>query len=315
MIIELCFRLNIKLLPSVNFKMDCRMSKKRVLIVDDEESILVVLKASLKKLGPGYEIITVMDGFAALSELLKQPFDLIVSDYNMAQMDGLELLEAVRYAQPNTKLILITAFGSDELAAQVKQLQVYRYLTKPLKIDKFRQLVCEALDDGTQNKPKILVLSDERYQQICELLEQLQRHVGGHCTFLTDTTGRLVARTGDMETLPVENMASVLGGGIASLVEAGRMIDGDTDAINLAHREGKQEDLYALNIGNQALLTLIINRGPYSSRLGLVWNHTQKAAIKLRKLLTEIEYTTANELFQDNMNEAIDLALDDLFTE
>lgn len=290
------------------------MAKKRILLVDDEESIRVVLKGSLKKLGSDYEVVAVADGFAALSALLKQPFDLVISDYNMAQMDGLELLEAIRYAQPDAQLIMITAYGSKELEAETRQLRVYRYLTKPLKIGSLRQLVLEALDGGKPGQPKIPILSDERYQQISKLLEQLRRQVGGRCLFLTDTSGHLVARTGDTEKLPVENIATVLGGGIASLVEAGRMIDGDTETINLAYRESKEEDLYTLNVGNQVLLTLIINRGPYSSRLGSVWYHARQAAIELRELLSETEHAPAGELFQENMNEAFDSALDDLFS-
>ena len=291
------------------------MAKKRVLIVDDEESILIVLKGSLKKLGPDYEVVAVSDGFTALSELRKQRFDLVISDYHMAQMDGLELLEAVRYAQPDAQLIMMTAFGSDQLKAEVGDLQVYRYLTKPLKIDEFRQLVQQALGDTKQGQPKILVLSDERYHHISNLLEQLRVHVGGRCIFLTDATGHLVAYTGDVEKLPVENITSVLSGGIVSLTEAGRMIDGDTETINLAYREGKYEHVYALNVGHQALLTIIISRGRYSSRLGSVWYYARQVVVELQESFIETEYVSADVLFQENMNEAFDSALDDLFTD
>ena len=289
------------------------MTKKRILIVDDEESILVVLKNSLKKLGPDYDVVAVSDGFAALGQLLVQPFDLIISDYNMTQMDGLELLEAIRYAQPEAQLIMITAYGSDALEAEAQQLQVYRYLTKPLKINDFRQLILEVFGQDKKRQPTIPILSGERYQQISHLLEQLRGQVGARCVFLTDTTGHLVARTGDTEKLSIENIASVLGGGIASLTEAGRMLDGDTEAINLAHREGKQEDLYALNIGRQFLLTLIINRGPYSSRLGSVWYPARQTALTLREELTQVEHASPDELFEEDLNEAFGSALDDLF--
>jgi CheY-like chemotaxis protein len=96
------------------------MSTKHILIVDDEESILTVLKGSLKKLGPDYKVVTVTDGFTALDQILNQPFDLVVTDFNMAQMDGLELLEAIRYAQPDTRVIMITAYGSEDLEQGVQ---------------------------------------------------------------------------------------------------------------------------------------------------------------------------------------------------
>lgn len=290
------------------------MSSKRILIVDDEESILAVLKGSLKKLGPDYEVVTVTDGFAALDELLEQPFDLVVTDYNMAQMDGLELLEAVRYAQPNAKIIMITAYGSDSLEQEVRRLQAYHYLTKPLDIHSFRQIVQQALKGRSIKRSELLVLSDEQYRQINQSLEQLRSDVGARCVFLTNAEGRTIARTGDTEQLPVEQIASLLGGGIATLVEVGRSLDGDSDAINLAYREGKNEYLYALNVGNQMLMIIVINRTPYSSRLGSAWYYAQQTALSLRQKLSKLKQDDTRQLFEDTIDEAFDTELDKLLS-
>ena len=111
------------------------MGVKRILIVDDEESILSILKASLKKLGSEYQVITATDGFAALDQLDQYEFEVVVTDYNMGGMDGLELLESIRYIQPDARVIMITAYGSDLMEAEVRRLQAYRYLTKPLDIE------------------------------------------------------------------------------------------------------------------------------------------------------------------------------------
>ncbi len=289
------------------------MSTKRILIVDDEESILTVLKGSLKKLGSDYQVVTVTDGFSALDEILEQPFDLVVTDYNMAQMDGLELLEAVQYAQPEARIIMITAYGSDALEQEVLKLQAYRYLTKPLDINAFRQIVQEALENKISSHPGVLILSDEQYRQISQLLEQLRREVSGRCVFLTTAEGRTVARTGDTEQLPMEQIASLLGGGMATLVEAGRSLDGDDEAINLAYREGKNEYLYTLNVGKQMLLIIVINRGPYSSRLGSAWYYAQQTALTLQEKLSKIEQADPHQIFGNVVDDAFDVELDKLF--
>ncbi len=291
------------------------MNQKRILIVDDEEAILTVLKNSLKKLGSNYKVVTVTDGFDALNELLEEPFDLVVTDYNMAQMDGLELIEAIRYAQPNAQVIMITAYGSDLVEDEVNRLQAFRYLTKPLEINTFRQIVQEALSDTaptSTEQAKLLILSDEKYKELSQILEQLGREVGTRCSFLTDANGNIVTKTGYTENLAIENIATLLGGGIATLIEAGRTMDGDVDAINLAYREGKDEDLYVINVGQHYLLILIINRGPYSSRLGSVWYQARQTAVTLREKLAEVEAVAPQQMFEQGLNEAFDEEFDKL---
>lgn len=288
------------------------MNGKRILIVDDEESILVVLKNSLKKLGPDYQIATVTDGFAALDQIMAESFDLIVTDYNMAHMDGLELLEAIHYTQPNAQVIMMTAYGNDILEAEARRLQI-RYLAKPLEINLFRQVVQETLDDLPAGQFGILILSHKRHQQISQLLEQLRSDVSARCLFLADVQGHIIARLGNADQISMEETASLLGGSIATLREAGHAIDGDPDAINLAYREGKHEYLYALNIGQRLLLVLIIDRGQYTSRLGTVWYYAQQVVVTLRQILRETEYANPRQIFDARVDQAFQSELDKLF--
>ncbi len=292
------------------------MSQKRILIVDDEESILTVLKNSLKKLGGNYQVVTVKDGFAALDRLLEQPFDVVVTDFNMVQMDGLELMEAVKYAQPNAKLIMITAYGTKEIEAEVKRLHAFKYLTKPLEINAFRKIIKEALgaQETTLGPAKLTVLSNKKYRQICDLLARLRSEVSAQCIFLTDSSGHLVAQTGDTEKIPIENIASLLGGGMATVLEAGKTLDGDTDAVNLVYRESDQQYLYAVNVGSNMLLIIVVSRGPYSSRLGSVWYNAQQAVVTLRDQLTQEDRTMPQQVFNENMNQAFDEELSKLFS-
>jgi DNA-binding NtrC family response regulator len=140
--------------------------KKQILIVDDEESVLLVLKNSLIKLGDAYQVSTASTAFSALEQIQSRSFDLVVTDYKMPDMDGLQLMEAIRMIQPQARLIMMTAYGTEKLEQQVSQLEAYRYLTKPLEISAFRQIVREALsaDDVAISRPGILVLSDTRYR-------------------------------------------------------------------------------------------------------------------------------------------------------
>ncbi len=289
------------------------MNYKRILIVDDEASILTVLKSSLKII-PDYQVETARDGFTALDKIQVQKFDLIVTDYNMAKMDGLELLEAVHYLHPDTPVIMITAYGNNMVQNEARRLKAHRYLTKPLNINAFRQIVQETLAGQTEAKqPHDSTRSNNTYQQVSQLLSQLRQDVSARCLFVTNVQGNLIARTGNAKNVPFEEIASLLGGGIATLDETGQLLDKDQDAVNLVYRESKNGYLYAVNIGRQLLLILVIDRGRYSAKLGSVWYYIQRAADKLRQLLNKVDYSDAKELFDDALEDDFGNEIDKLF--
>ena len=123
------------------------MRHKRILIVDDEKSVLTSLEASLERLGPGLTVVTAADGLTAKDHIQTQTFDLVVTDYNMPGLNGLELLEVTRLVQPEARVILMTGDVGGDLEARAQRLHAYCYLPKPFKVDVFRQVIREALDD------------------------------------------------------------------------------------------------------------------------------------------------------------------------
>ena len=291
------------------------MNKKRILIVDDEEAVLHVLKSSLRKLGDDYEVETTVNGFSALAYLRDRPFDLVITDYRMDDMDGMELMNTIRADWPETRVILITAYGNDELEKEAKKLDAYKYLLKPLEINEFRKVVKDAFTnrDLLLSRPGLLILSDERYQKITVALEQLQADVGGRCIILTDINGSVIANTGDVSSVPLEEISSLLSGGMATLQAAGEALDGDTDAINLSYRESKRDNLYGINIGQQLMLIVIIENSKYSSKLGTTWYYARQTAVNLRETLRQTDYGVAPEFTEGDMDQELEDQFDDLF--
>jgi len=106
-----------------------------------------LLKQSLLNLGPDYEIETASSGTEALKILEENPCDLVVTDFRMRGMGGLELMRAIKSESPETMVILMTAYGSPEIVAEAKKLEVYRYITKPFPIEEFQAMVKEAFVD------------------------------------------------------------------------------------------------------------------------------------------------------------------------
>ena len=109
-----------------------------VLIVDDFATMRRIIKGVLKQLGFS-NLIEAEDGEAALKELKKEKIGLIVSDWNMPNMTGLELLKAVR-ADGNLKnipFLMVTAEGQKENVIQAVQAGVSNYIVKPFTPETF----------------------------------------------------------------------------------------------------------------------------------------------------------------------------------
>ncbi len=117
--------------------------KAKILVVDDEESIREFLEIMLKK--EGYEITLAEDGLKAKELLAKKSFDMIISDLQMPNMTGIELLKHVKESYPDLVFMMITAFGTTETAVEAMKMGAYDYLTKPFKIDEVRLNIQNAL--------------------------------------------------------------------------------------------------------------------------------------------------------------------------
>ncbi len=117
--------------------------KPRILVVDDEESIREFLEIMLKK--EGYDITCAEDGKAAQELLKKKTFDMVISDMQMPNMTGMELLKHVKDISPEILFMMITAFGTAETAVEAMKIGAYDYITKPFKIDEVRINIANAL--------------------------------------------------------------------------------------------------------------------------------------------------------------------------
>lgn len=117
--------------------------KPRILVVDDEESIREFLEIMLKK--EGYDVTCAEDGLRAKDLLGKKAFDMVISDLQMPNMNGNELLKHVKETYPELVFMMITAFGTTESAVEAMKMGAYDYLTKPFKIDEVRLNIHNAL--------------------------------------------------------------------------------------------------------------------------------------------------------------------------
>lgn len=104
---------------------------KCILIVDDEEGIRLLLERVLTTQKPDYQVVTAPDGLTAMGWLRQQGFDLVLTDWRMGDMDGLELAQAIRTISPNTQILLMTGSATPELDGAVESLGLHGWIEKP----------------------------------------------------------------------------------------------------------------------------------------------------------------------------------------
>jgi two-component system OmpR family response regulator len=117
----------------------------RALVVDDEERVRYVLEETLRRVG--HVVVTASSGEEALDLLRDTSFDVAVVDLNLGgHVDGLRVLEALRWRWPGAAVVILTAHGSLESALAAIREGVDAYLLKPSKPAEVRQAVQEALE-------------------------------------------------------------------------------------------------------------------------------------------------------------------------
>jgi DNA-binding NtrC family response regulator len=102
---------------------------KKILVIDDE---LIIRKSCEKTLIPeGYDVTSVTSGEEGLRLLEKEPFELILLDLKMPDMDGIEVLKRIKATLPEIKVIMITGYSTVETAVQAMRLGAYNHIEKP----------------------------------------------------------------------------------------------------------------------------------------------------------------------------------------
>jgi two-component system response regulator AtoC len=109
------------------------MIPKRILIIDDEESFRHMLSVILIK--EGYEVETASNGEEGLQKSLASPFDQILCDIRMPRMDGLGFLKEIKKTAVDATIIIMSAYGTLDIAIEAMKLGAYDYISKPFKPD------------------------------------------------------------------------------------------------------------------------------------------------------------------------------------
>jgi DNA-binding NtrC family response regulator len=121
-----------------------------VLVVDDEEVLAGAMGEYLRRFG--YDVNVRSTGEEGLKAIDQEPPDIVVLDYRLPRMDGLEVLRRIKASRPEIEVILLTAHGTVENAVEAMRVGAFDYLSKPLDLEELRLVVGKALHSVRQSQ-------------------------------------------------------------------------------------------------------------------------------------------------------------------
>ena len=117
--------------------------KPKILVIDDDASLRRVVEYNLQE--AGYQVLSAASGEAGLSMFGEEAPALVITDMKMPGMDGMQVLKAVKERSSETLVIMVTAFGTVDVAVEAMKAGAYDYITKPFNRDELLLTVAKAL--------------------------------------------------------------------------------------------------------------------------------------------------------------------------
>jgi len=127
----------------------------RILVVDDEQSMREMLAIMLRK--EGYEIVTADGRGQAAAVLGTETVHMVITDVKLRDGDGIEILRHVKAASPETIVIVMTAFGTTEIAVAARKLGAEAYVLKPFDVDELRIVVRDAFANSRLREENVVL--------------------------------------------------------------------------------------------------------------------------------------------------------------
>ncbi len=122
----------------------------RILVVDDNKELREILEEFLES--DGHEVEGSPNGRDALERHKKSPFDLIITDLNMPEISGMELIKTIRKENPDTEFVIITGYASMDSAVEAVRIGAFDYIVKPFRMEELHVVVKNARDKVTLKK-------------------------------------------------------------------------------------------------------------------------------------------------------------------
>jgi CheY-like chemotaxis protein/predicted regulator of Ras-like GTPase activity (Roadblock/LC7/MglB family) len=258
----------------------CLSPEKHILVVDDEPSLVSFLSRSLKRLGDDYVIDTAQHPHEALEKIEKNQYQLLLTDYMMPDMSGLDLIQAAREVSPATQYVLMSAHITDQVRHKAGALEIMDYISKPFTTNQIRELVqrgvarCQRQVEPAE--PARVVAPTVESQ-----LKKLQVNAGAQAVLLLSNAGNIVQMVGQTGGVNRQKIASLVAANFLGATELANLLGSQDSDFKSSYQEGSNHNIYAYAVNKNRLLAVV-----FDARIkpGVVWFYTKQVAEALLPL-------------------------------
>ncbi|MGD0877209.1 MAG: response regulator [Anaerolineales bacterium] len=239
------------------------MPSSRILLVDDQREVSRLLHSALDTLEYDLDIVEVPSGEEAILDSSLNPIDLLVSDYRLPGITGIELMRKVRRYRPNVKVILITGQADPNIRKEVSEAGADDFFLKPVPIADFLDSVEHQLGlVGSKLPPESVIPGEETETQFSlpDLMVHLRQELEAVVVILLDDKGSIQANA---EDLPAGNEKVSLLSSLLSIYAAGQNVSrllGQKIPANWYIFDGTPFDLVLAPVGREHAM-LVIGKG------------------------------------------------------
>lgn len=265
------------------------MSQPRVLIVDDQKDVVRLLQSGIESTGHDVEVVGVMSGEEALLEISRKAVDLLVVDYMLPGMSGLELLGKVRARNPEAQAIFITGRTERNIHREIMAANVQAFFVKPISMADFLDAVERSLGLVRTILPQDALVSDEANREtLSGLVSRLRHKLDALAVILLNQEGLVTVQAGE---LPDSSHEATLYATLTAMAELGYRVASllDTEADRQLHAfRQEMYDLLALPVARTHLLLIVGERLLESERLQEWLPNLMSIRAEVREILADL---------------------------
>ena len=296
---------------------------KRVLVVAGREGVAPALQVQIELWGDSLEFTLAASGNEALWEIRGSPYDLVLSPWQLPEMNGMEFAEVVQALSPATKVVLTGVQITPPLQSQAERLHLFALLPEVSPQDA-AAVISRALNIPLPRPkpvapppppkeeapasapvraqpapiapaepvmppepapvPKV-ALSKAQAEAVRRALRDIIASVGPQVAFLADTAGEPLVVEGEVGGLPLPALATGAAAGLSGVAGLARLLDEDK-FLGLSLFTGVRYDIYAFTITEGTSLFMVFDKRVVEGKLGSVWLYTRRVVDDLRSALS-----------------------------
>lgn len=273
-------------------------SPHRIVAADGSARVPGIVRASIDLLERQAVVIEVSSGEAALAELERGGVDLLVSAYDLSDMDGVNLAEQASKADSETPVIILADADAPNLDQETRDQSPYHYVNLAEQGAQFTNMLRAVLDGEEISAdavpamaspfPQLGAVPEVKVDEIGDILRSVLTDVGAMAVVLSDRTGNLLYEWGAVGYMDRDKLTNILSAGFLNMGDVRTLVGGKPRSLHFY--DGEDYDIFALTVGLHHFALLLFEGSNGSRAFGAVNRYGGQAVTEMLELMGDVAF-------------------------